>query len=276
MRRRAPFSPADAAALRPLLERLDAALDRAARLAADPVELPRRYTSPATRRWPGCLPPASPTAAPTSSSRSWRGLLGPAGRRRRRAASRRSPARPTVAAFGGLRLPLQPSRRPGRARGGGGRGARAPRLARRALRRALRRGGRRTGGAPPGAGRASPASCARPRRWPRCSGDPWPPRAAPPAARPGRARAPPSAGTSTSAGWCAARTRWTSGSGAGVPPLGAGGPARHPRPPGRARPRAHRPARTRAGAPPRRSPPRCGGSIRPTRSATTSRSVTSG
>ncbi|MFT3917020.1 MAG: TIGR02757 family protein [Anaeromyxobacteraceae bacterium] len=33
------------AALRPLLDRLDATLDRSARLAADPVELPRRYAS---------------------------------------------------------------------------------------------------------------------------------------------------------------------------------------------------------------------------------------
>jgi uncharacterized protein (TIGR02757 family) len=37
------ISPARAAALRPLLEGLDARLDRAARIAADPVELPRRY-----------------------------------------------------------------------------------------------------------------------------------------------------------------------------------------------------------------------------------------
>jgi uncharacterized protein (TIGR02757 family) len=40
-----PISPARAAALRPLLDGLDAALDRGARLAADPVELPRRYRS---------------------------------------------------------------------------------------------------------------------------------------------------------------------------------------------------------------------------------------
>jgi uncharacterized protein (TIGR02757 family) len=38
---------ARAAALRPLLDALDAGLDRAARLAADPVELPRRYADPA-------------------------------------------------------------------------------------------------------------------------------------------------------------------------------------------------------------------------------------
>lgn len=38
-----PISPSRAAALRPLLRSLDAGLDRAARLAADPVELPRRY-----------------------------------------------------------------------------------------------------------------------------------------------------------------------------------------------------------------------------------------
>jgi len=37
------LSPARAAALRPLLDGLDARLDRAARIAADPVELPRRY-----------------------------------------------------------------------------------------------------------------------------------------------------------------------------------------------------------------------------------------
>ncbi len=47
-RRRAtpPLSPARAAALRPLLVALDATLDRAARIAADPVELPRRYADP--------------------------------------------------------------------------------------------------------------------------------------------------------------------------------------------------------------------------------------
>ena len=44
MRRRPRTLPASrAAALRPLLDRLDAALDRAARIAADPVEFPRRY-----------------------------------------------------------------------------------------------------------------------------------------------------------------------------------------------------------------------------------------
>jgi uncharacterized protein (TIGR02757 family) len=41
-----PISPARAEALRPLLDGLDAGLDRAARLAADPVELPRRYRDP--------------------------------------------------------------------------------------------------------------------------------------------------------------------------------------------------------------------------------------
>ncbi len=41
-----PLSPARAAALRPLLDALDARLDRAARIAADPVELPRRYGVP--------------------------------------------------------------------------------------------------------------------------------------------------------------------------------------------------------------------------------------
>lgn len=55
MKRRAPFSPADAAALGPLLERLDATLDRAARLAADPVELPRRYASPHDQEVAGLL-----------------------------------------------------------------------------------------------------------------------------------------------------------------------------------------------------------------------------
>jgi uncharacterized protein (TIGR02757 family) len=38
--------PARAAALRPLLDALDAGLDRRARIAADPVELPRRYADP--------------------------------------------------------------------------------------------------------------------------------------------------------------------------------------------------------------------------------------
>jgi uncharacterized protein (TIGR02757 family) len=55
MRRRAPFTAADAEALRPLLERLDATLDRAARLAADPVELPRRYADPADQEVAGLL-----------------------------------------------------------------------------------------------------------------------------------------------------------------------------------------------------------------------------
>ncbi|HEX9052141.1 MAG TPA: DUF2400 family protein, partial [Anaeromyxobacter sp.] len=40
------LSRARAAALRPLLDGLDAGLDRAARVAADPVELPRRYAAP--------------------------------------------------------------------------------------------------------------------------------------------------------------------------------------------------------------------------------------
>ena len=46
MRPPRPIAPARAAALRPLLVALDARLDRAARLAADPVELPRRYPAP--------------------------------------------------------------------------------------------------------------------------------------------------------------------------------------------------------------------------------------
>ncbi len=50
-----PLSAARAAALRPLLERLDASLDRAARLAADPVELPRRYASPDDQEVAGLL-----------------------------------------------------------------------------------------------------------------------------------------------------------------------------------------------------------------------------
>ena len=53
--RRAGFDAADAAALRPLLERLDATLDRAARLRADPVELPRRYRSPDDQEVAGLL-----------------------------------------------------------------------------------------------------------------------------------------------------------------------------------------------------------------------------
>lgn len=43
---RSPLAPARAAALRPLLDALDAGLDRRARIAADPVELPRRYPDP--------------------------------------------------------------------------------------------------------------------------------------------------------------------------------------------------------------------------------------
>jgi uncharacterized protein (TIGR02757 family) len=50
-----PISAARAAALRPLLDRLDATLDRAARLAADPVELPRRYRDPADQEVAGLL-----------------------------------------------------------------------------------------------------------------------------------------------------------------------------------------------------------------------------
>jgi uncharacterized protein (TIGR02757 family) len=45
-RLRSQLTPARAAALRPLLDALDARLDRAARIAADPVELPRRYADP--------------------------------------------------------------------------------------------------------------------------------------------------------------------------------------------------------------------------------------
>jgi uncharacterized protein (TIGR02757 family) len=40
-----PLAPARAAALRPLLDGLDVGLDRAARIAADPVELPRRFAA---------------------------------------------------------------------------------------------------------------------------------------------------------------------------------------------------------------------------------------
>lgn len=46
MDRSSPRPPARTAALRPLLDALDAGLDRAARIAADPVELPRRYADP--------------------------------------------------------------------------------------------------------------------------------------------------------------------------------------------------------------------------------------
>ena len=51
----APISAARAAQLRPLLLGLDATLDRAARLAADPVELPRRYRSPDDQEVAGLL-----------------------------------------------------------------------------------------------------------------------------------------------------------------------------------------------------------------------------
>jgi uncharacterized protein (TIGR02757 family) len=49
------ISAARVDALRPLLLGLDAALDRAARLAADPVELPRRFTSPDDQEVAGLL-----------------------------------------------------------------------------------------------------------------------------------------------------------------------------------------------------------------------------
>jgi len=52
---RRPFTAADAAALAPLLLRLDARLDHAARLATDPVELPRRYASPHDQEVAGLL-----------------------------------------------------------------------------------------------------------------------------------------------------------------------------------------------------------------------------
>jgi uncharacterized protein (TIGR02757 family) len=55
MTRRRAFSAADAAALAPLLDRLDATLDRTARLAADPVELPRRCATPADQEVAGLL-----------------------------------------------------------------------------------------------------------------------------------------------------------------------------------------------------------------------------
>ena len=50
-----PISRARAEALRPLLLDLDARLDRAARLAADPVELPRRHRSPDDQEVAGLL-----------------------------------------------------------------------------------------------------------------------------------------------------------------------------------------------------------------------------
>ena len=50
-----PITAGRAAALRPHLDALDASLDRAARLAADPVELPRRYASPADQEVAGLL-----------------------------------------------------------------------------------------------------------------------------------------------------------------------------------------------------------------------------
>jgi uncharacterized protein (TIGR02757 family) len=50
-----PISTARAAALRPRLDALDATLDRAARLAADPVELPRRYRAPDDQEVAGLL-----------------------------------------------------------------------------------------------------------------------------------------------------------------------------------------------------------------------------
>jgi uncharacterized protein (TIGR02757 family) len=50
-----PIPPARAAALRPLLLALDAGLDRAARLAADPVELPRRHAAPDDQEVAGLL-----------------------------------------------------------------------------------------------------------------------------------------------------------------------------------------------------------------------------
>jgi uncharacterized protein (TIGR02757 family) len=49
------MTAARAEALRPLLLGLDAALDRVARLAADPVELPRRFTSPDDQEVAGLL-----------------------------------------------------------------------------------------------------------------------------------------------------------------------------------------------------------------------------
>lgn len=50
-----PIGPARAEALRPLLLRLDATLDRAARISADPVELPRRYAGPDDQEVAGLL-----------------------------------------------------------------------------------------------------------------------------------------------------------------------------------------------------------------------------
>ena len=50
-----PIPQARATALRPLLLGLDAGLDRAARLAADPVELPRRYAAAADQEVAGLL-----------------------------------------------------------------------------------------------------------------------------------------------------------------------------------------------------------------------------
>jgi uncharacterized protein (TIGR02757 family) len=50
-----PIPPERADALRPLLDALDASLDREARLKSDPVELPRRYRSPDDQEVAGLL-----------------------------------------------------------------------------------------------------------------------------------------------------------------------------------------------------------------------------
>ncbi len=56
MRRRPrPLSPARAAALKPLVDALDAGLDRAARIGFDPVELPRRHSDPADQEVAGLV-----------------------------------------------------------------------------------------------------------------------------------------------------------------------------------------------------------------------------
>ena len=211
------LSPDRAAVLRPLLDALDMALDRTSRIAADPVELPRRYADPddaevaalfAASLAYGRADVFKPVvervlAAMGAVSRAFVGAFAraPEPRRLRRRPSTGSTGPPDVAALAAAighvraRHGSLGARFAALLREAGGGAGRAPHRARPLRRGAPRRAARR------GAARAAAAA-----------------RALAPPARRRRARAPRSAGTCTCAGWCAAPTASTSGSGAACRP----------------------------------------------------------
>jgi hypothetical protein len=259
-----------AAALRPLLDALDAQLDRTARILADPVELPRRYDDPRDQEIAGlfsaCLAYGRADVFKPLLGRVL-DAMGPSP-----AAFVRAHARapdPGAFPFAVYRFNRPRDLAALAAAAGdvalrhGSLGARFGALFRDegggpdALRPALARFARELREAP----RRAPLARARPRGLLHL-----------PPTRPGRGI---NAGTCTSAGWCGGRTRWTSGRGAAscLPPPSSSRST--PMSTAWRAASASPAAATRAGARRRRSPPRCVGSIPTTRSATTSRSATS-